>query len=203
MLQLLFFSQLNDLSERRMEEAIRLKEINHKEEDAKDLARQEKERCEAAIMEAECMRECAEREASQRRAAEIKAMRDAKEKEKLENAIVGPMQQYQEITWEEIVSATLSFSEDLRIGMGAYGTVYKCNLHHTTAAVKVLHSKENNNTKQFQQEVWKCSLAIYSFSKLCQSHFWIHFHIVTCRTGQFSFLCQMSFKFCSAINALE
>jgi hypothetical protein len=82
-------------------------------------------------------------------------MHDAKEKEKLEKAIAGSVQQYQEITWEEIVSGTLSFSEELKIGMGAYGTVYKCNLHHTTTAVKVLHSKEDKNSKQFQQEVCK------------------------------------------------
>lgn len=83
----------------------------------------------------------------------MKAMHDAKEIEKLENALVGPVQQYHMFTWEEIVSATSSFSEDLKIGMGGYGTVYKCSFRHTTAAVKVLHSKENRKTKQFQQEV--------------------------------------------------
>jgi hypothetical protein len=108
------------------------------------------------------VRECAEREAFQRRDAEMKADHDAKEKEKLENALFGPVQQYQKITWEEIVSATSSFSEDLKIGMGAYGSVYKCNLHHTTAAVKVLHSKENHKTKQFQQEVNKNYFVMYT-----------------------------------------
>lgn len=145
--------KLNNLSKRRSEEATKLKEINLKEETAKELARQEKERHEAAKKEAAYVRECAEREAFQRRDAEMKADHDAKEKEKLENALFGPVQQYQKITWEEIVSATSSFSEDLKIGMGAYGSVYKCNLHHTTAAVKVLHSKENHKTKQFQQEL--------------------------------------------------
>jgi len=150
-----YFSQLNDLHKRRLEEATRLQEIKHEEEKAWELARQERGRCEAAIQKAECLRECAKREASQRNEAEIKAMHDAKEKEKLEKAIAGSVQQYQEITWEEIVSGTLSFSEELKIGMGAYGTVYKCNLHHTTTAVKVLHSKEEKNSKQFQQEVCK------------------------------------------------
>ncbi|XP_021686952.2 U-box domain-containing protein 35 isoform X2 [Hevea brasiliensis] len=145
--------KLNDLSTRRLEEAIKLKEINFREEKAKELARQEKERSKAALREAEYTRTCAEREASRRQEAELKAMRDAKEKEKLQNALVGPVQQYQKFTWEEIVSATSSFSDDLKIGMGAYGTVYKCSLHHTTAAVKVLHSIENQNSKQFQQEL--------------------------------------------------
>uniref|UniRef100_A0A6P3YXZ7 RING-type E3 ubiquitin transferase n=1 Tax=Ziziphus jujuba TaxID=326968 RepID=A0A6P3YXZ7_ZIZJJ len=145
--------KLNDLNKRRLEEAMRLKEINVKEERAKELAIQEKEKHEAAEKEAQYVRECAEREASLRKEAEMKAMHDAKEKEKLENALLGPVQQYHRFTWEEIVSATSSFSEDLKIGMGGYGTVYKCNIHHTTAAVKVLHSKENHENKQFQQEL--------------------------------------------------
>ncbi|XP_050254423.1 U-box domain-containing protein 35-like isoform X1 [Quercus robur] len=145
--------KLHNLSERRMEEAMKLKEINIKEERAKELARQEKERHEAAKREAEYVRECAEREASQRREAEMKAIHDSKEKKKFENALVGPVQQYHKFTWEEIVSATSSFSEDLKIGMGAYGSVYKCNLHHTTAAVKVLHSEDSHKNKQFLQEL--------------------------------------------------
>ncbi|XP_050224602.1 U-box domain-containing protein 35-like isoform X2 [Mercurialis annua] len=145
--------KLNNLSKRHSEEAIKLKEINVREKEAEELARQEKEKSEAAIREAEYIRECAEREASQREEAELEAIRDAKEKEKLENALSGQVQQYHMFSWEEIVSATSSFSEDLKIGMGAYGTVYKCSLHHTTAAVKVLHSKENPNSKQFLQEL--------------------------------------------------
>lgn len=147
------FDQLNNLNKLRLEKAMKLKEINFKEEVAKELARQEKKRYEAAITEATYVRYCAERESSQRKEAEMKAINDAKEREKLENALVGPVQPYQNITWGEIESATSSFSEELKIGMGAYGAVYKCSLHHTTAAVKVLHSKESHMTKQFQQEV--------------------------------------------------
>ncbi|KAF8110430.1 hypothetical protein N665_0084s0039 [Sinapis alba] len=80
--------------------------------------------------------------------------REAAEKEKLrESSLVAPKLQYQEFTWEEIKTATSSFSEDLKIGKGAYGAVYKCNLRHTFAAVKVLHSLENNLSKQFDQEI--------------------------------------------------
>uniref|UniRef100_A0A5B6YIJ3 RING-type E3 ubiquitin transferase n=1 Tax=Davidia involucrata TaxID=16924 RepID=A0A5B6YIJ3_DAVIN len=145
--------KLNDLHKRRLEEAIKLKEINTKEEEAKKLAVKEKEKYEAVKIQAEYVKECVEREAAERKVAEINALREAREKEKLENALVGPAQQYQKFTWEEIVSSTSSFSDNLRIGMGAYGTVYKCSLHHTTAAVKVLHSKEAHRTKQFQQEL--------------------------------------------------
>ncbi|XP_059666914.1 U-box domain-containing protein 35-like [Cornus florida] len=145
--------KLNDIHKRRLEEAMKLKEISFKEEEAKELAIQEKQKHEAAKKEAGSLKERVERETAERKEAEIKALREAKEKEKLENVLVGPVQQYQKFTWEEIISATSSFSDNLRIGMGAYGTVYKCSLHHTTAAVKVLHSKEAHRNKQFQQEL--------------------------------------------------
>ena len=149
----LLSNQLNDLSKLRLEEADKIKEIKLREEEARELAIKEKEKYEAAKREAEYVRECAEREASQRKEAESRALHDVKEKGKLENALVGPVQSYKEFTWEEIVSATSSFSENLQLGKGAHGTVYRCNLHHTTAAVKVLHSKEGHRTKEFLQEV--------------------------------------------------
>ncbi|KAK6155912.1 hypothetical protein DH2020_010160 [Rehmannia glutinosa] len=145
--------KLNDLHEQRLEETIKLREIRRKEDEAKELAKQEKARYEAAKMEAYYARECVEKEAALKTAAEKKAVRVAKAKEKLESSLVGPVHHYQEFTWEEIASATSSFSNDLRVGMGSYGTVYKCNLRHTTAAVKILHSVAANRTKQFQQEL--------------------------------------------------
>ncbi|XP_042487823.1 U-box domain-containing protein 35-like [Macadamia integrifolia] len=145
--------KLNDLHKRQLEEAVKLKEITSKEEEARELARQEKEKHKEARKEAEYIKKRAEREASQRKQEEIKANRDATEKKKLEKALASPVQPYLIFTWEEIVSATSSFSENLRIGMGAYGTVYKCSLNYTTAAVKVLHSKESRWTKQFEQEL--------------------------------------------------
>ncbi|KAK6131824.1 hypothetical protein DH2020_034442 [Rehmannia glutinosa] len=144
--------KLNDLHEQRLEETIKLREIRRKEDEAKELAKQEKARCEAAKMEAYYARECVEKEAAKNSSRE-KAVRVAKAKEKLESSLVGPVHHYQEFTWEEIASATSSFSNDLRVGMGSYGTVYKCNLRHTTAAVKILHSVAANRTKQFQQEL--------------------------------------------------
>ncbi|GFZ15164.1 U-box domain-containing protein kinase family protein [Actinidia rufa] len=145
--------KVNDLQKCRLEEASKLKEINLKEVEAKELAIQEKVKYEAAKKEVDYVKDCAEREAAQKKAAEIMALHEASEKEKLENALVGPLQQYRKFEWEDIVSATSSFSDNLRIGMGAYGAVYKCSLHHTTAAVKVLHSKEAHRKKQFQQEL--------------------------------------------------
>ncbi|GFY84398.1 U-box domain-containing protein kinase family protein [Actinidia rufa] len=145
--------KVNDLQKRRLDEASKLTEINLKEVESKELAIQEKVKYEAAKREVDHVKDCAEREAAQKKTAEIMALHEANEKEKLENALVGPLQQYRKFEWEDIVSATSSFSDNLRIGMGAYGTVYKCSLHHTTAAVKVLHSKEAHRKKQFQQEL--------------------------------------------------
>ncbi|CAG7909644.1 putative U-box domain-containing protein 53 isoform X1 [Brassica rapa] len=94
-------------------------------------------------------------EQMRRETREVVQKREAREKEdKLkERSLVAPKLQYQEFTWEEIKTATSSFSEDLKIGNGAYGAVYKCKLRHTFAAVKVLHSAESNLSKQFDQEI--------------------------------------------------
>ncbi|XP_074294197.1 U-box domain-containing protein 35-like [Silene latifolia] len=145
--------KLSDLNRLRHEEAVKLKQIKEKEEMTKEIARLEKERFEAAKREAVYARECAQREAFQRREAEIKGARDAKEKEKLKTVLAGPMNQYQTFSWEEIVSATGSFNQKLKIGEGSYGSVYKCKLHHTPVAIKVLHSKEGAKSKQFLQEL--------------------------------------------------
>ncbi|KAK9120851.1 hypothetical protein Syun_018468 [Stephania yunnanensis] len=145
--------RLKKLSEHRMDEVTKLMEISFREEKARELANLEKEKHEAAEREAELVRESAEREASQKRYVELKIKYDAKEIDKLEKALVSQNLHYKKFTWEEIMSATSSFSDDLRIGMGAYGTVYKCNLHHINVAVKVLHAKEAYRTKQFQQEL--------------------------------------------------
>ncbi|CAJ1958629.1 unnamed protein product [Sphenostylis stenocarpa] len=145
--------KLNDLSKRRAEETMKMKEIIAREEKAKELAKLEREKYQEASREAVYLKECAEREAAERKETELKAIRAAKDKEKLEDALSGTMLQYRKFTWDEIVSATSSFSEDLRIGMGAYGIVYKCNLYHTTVAVKVLRTNGNLKSKQFQQEL--------------------------------------------------
>ncbi|XP_047941146.1 U-box domain-containing protein 35 isoform X2 [Salvia hispanica] len=145
--------KLNELQKRHLEEEIHLKLELFKEEEAKELARLEKKRYEDASREAEIVKECAKREAMERKEAEIQVSRQMKEKENLESILNGHFSQYRQYTWEEIISSTSSFSEDLKIGMGAYGTVYKCSFQHTTAAVKVLHAKEGGRVKQFEQEL--------------------------------------------------
>ncbi|EOA12722.1 hypothetical protein CARUB_v10028126mg [Capsella rubella] len=139
-------AQVETLDASRKLNELKFEELKLMEHETKGLAEEETQTFEQKRRE--------EREASQRREVEMKATLEAKAKEKLEEvSLVAPKLQYQEFTWEEIVTATSSFSEDLKIGMGAYGAVYKCNLHHTTAAVKVLHSAESSLSKQFDQEL--------------------------------------------------
>ncbi|XP_019427285.1 PREDICTED: U-box domain-containing protein 35-like [Lupinus angustifolius] len=145
--------KLNELSKKRSEESMKLKEIIAKEEMAKKLANYQRRKYEAAEKEVKYLKECAEREATERKEVELKAIHAAKKKVKLKDALSGSSPQYRKFTWDEIMSATSSFSDDLKIGMGAYGIVYKCSLYHTTVAVKVLHSCGNHKTKQFQQEL--------------------------------------------------
>ena len=150
-----FWLQLTELNQQRFEELENLVELEEMEEEAKDTASNEKLRYKDKMKEAEKVKELMMKEALHRREAEIKAELDAKEKDKLQASLVTPGIQYQHYSWEEIAAATSDFSEDLKIGVGAYGTVYKCNLHHTTGAVKVLHAGETQLSKQFDQEVRK------------------------------------------------
>ncbi|KAG9140761.1 hypothetical protein Leryth_006942, partial [Lithospermum erythrorhizon] len=142
-----------DLEKSRLEKEIKLREISIKEEEAEQLVKQEKEKYENAKREADYAWYSAEKEATLRVKADADASREVKEKETIEDVLAGTFQRYQTFSWDEIVSATSSFSENLKIGMGGYGIVYKCVLRHTTVAVKVLHSKAAHITKQFQQEV--------------------------------------------------
>ncbi|KAK1306143.1 U-box domain-containing protein 52 [Acorus calamus] len=145
--------QLNELSTRHMEEAAKLREISLREEKARELVIREKEKREAAQKEVVAVREYVEREISQRKDLEYNAAHDAEEKRRLENSLKHHNQQCKEFTFDEILSATSSFSHELKIGMGANGTVYKGTFHHMTVAVKVLNSKEDHRTKQFKQEL--------------------------------------------------
>lgn len=145
--------KLNKLHKRHSDEENTLKQVSLKEEELTKLARREKERYEAAKREADFANECAEREAAERKLADVRASRVAREKENLENALMGSFNQYRKFTWEEIISATSTFSDNLKLGNGAYGTVYKGSFHHITAAVKILHAKEASRTKQFLQEL--------------------------------------------------
>ncbi|KAL6629847.1 hypothetical protein ACP70R_029612 [Stipagrostis hirtigluma subsp. patula] len=56
-------------------------------------------------------------------------------------------------TPDDIAKATSHFSDDLKIGEGGYGPVYKATLDNTLVAIKILHSNVTQGLKQFQQEI--------------------------------------------------
>ncbi|KAJ8511120.1 hypothetical protein OPV22_001554 [Ensete ventricosum] len=85
------------------------------------------------------------------------------EKQTPERELACSSEPYMKYNWEEIVDATLSFSDTLKVGVGANGTVYKGIFHHTVAAVKVLHSNEGSGTRQFNQE-------LEVLSRVCHPH---------------------------------
>ncbi|XP_010919905.2 U-box domain-containing protein 35 [Elaeis guineensis] len=145
--------QINELSARCKEEAVKLEEIRTRAKKAEEVAQQEKKRREAAEREAEYARERAEKEALQRKDVEKIIAREADEKKRMEKALSCNGVQFRNYTWEEIESATSSFSDHFKIGLGANGTVYKGSLHHTSVAVKILHSNDSHRTKQFKREL--------------------------------------------------
>ncbi|KAH0900191.1 hypothetical protein HID58_049759 [Brassica napus] len=93
-------NQLTELNQRKYEESEKLMELKEKEELAKDTASKEKQRYEDTMKEAEKVKELMMKEALRRREAEIKAERDAKEKDELQASLVCPGIQYQYYSWD-------------------------------------------------------------------------------------------------------
>nr|CAB3445608.1 unnamed protein product [Digitaria exilis] len=54
---------------------------------------------------------------------------------------------------DDIANATEHFSDELKVGEGGYGPVYKATLDNTLVAVKILYSNITQGLKQFRQEV--------------------------------------------------
>ncbi|MBA0594158.1 hypothetical protein Gorai_011075, partial [Gossypium raimondii] len=117
------------------------------------MAEKEKAKCKAAIEAAEAAKRLAEMEAHRRRQAELKAKKEADEKNRALNALAHNDVRYRKYTIEEIEEATENFEAHNKIGEGGYGPVYKGKLDHTPVAIKVLRPDAAQGKKQFQQEV--------------------------------------------------
>lgn len=114
----------------------------------------DKEDRKKAELEALFVKICAEREAVQRQEAENSVHKEQKKLERMSlECDSREREDFYRYTWQEIEDATSSFSDDLMIGRGSNGTVYKGKFRHTVAAVKVLHSLEGYGIKQLKQEV--------------------------------------------------
>ncbi|XP_031250095.1 U-box domain-containing protein 51-like [Pistacia vera] len=143
----------NELHQWQIEEAQKFEEARQAGEAALAVAEMEKAKCQAAIEAAEKAQRLAEMEAQRRRHAEMKAKREAEEKNRALNALAHNDTRYRRYNIEEIEQATSNFADSMKIGEGGYGPVYKGKLDHTAVAIKVLRPDAAQGKKQFQQEV--------------------------------------------------
>ena len=88
----------------------------------------EKAKCKVAIEAAEASQKLAEMESHRRRQAEMKAKKEAEEKDRALTALAHNDVRYRKYTIEEIDEATEEFSESRKIGEGGYGPVYKASI---------------------------------------------------------------------------
>uniref|UniRef100_A0A5B6Z2D4 RING-type E3 ubiquitin transferase n=1 Tax=Davidia involucrata TaxID=16924 RepID=A0A5B6Z2D4_DAVIN len=142
-----------ELQRWKMGEQQRFEEARLAEEAALAIADKERAKSKAAIEAAEAAQRIAELEAQKRINAEMKALKEAEEKNKVLNTLSKSDVRYRKYTIEEIEAATDFFSQSRKIGEGGYGPVYKCYLDHTPVAVKVLRPDAAQGRSQFQQEV--------------------------------------------------
>ncbi|XP_062233646.1 U-box domain-containing protein 35-like [Phragmites australis] len=139
---------LHKLGIQQIEDEVKLKEIELTEGKVRRLVKEQEREEHKAAREAEFKQRYDETEETQSYNDQ-----EANENETGKKIIGHCFDEYNRYTWEEIQASTSSFSADLMIGKGSYGTVYKAKFHHTVAAVKVLNSPEGCGTQQLQQEL--------------------------------------------------
>lgn len=149
-----------ELQQWKLDEERRLEEARLAEEAAMAIVERERAKSRAALEHAEAAQRIAEMEAQKRISAEMKALKEAEEKRKVLDALSQSDVRYRRYTIEEIEAATERFSDSRKIGEGGYGPVYKCTLHHTPVAIKVLRPDAAQGRSQFQQEVSITSIRI-------------------------------------------
>ncbi|KAH7847345.1 hypothetical protein Vadar_024999 [Vaccinium darrowii] len=142
-----------ELQRWKAEEQQKSEETRLAEESIMAIIKREKEKSKAAIEHAEAAQRIAEMEAQKRINAEMRALKEAEEKNKVLQKLSHSSARYRKYTIEEIEAATHFFSQSRKIGEGGYGPVYKCFLDHTQVAVKVLRPDAAQGRSQFQKEV--------------------------------------------------
>ncbi|XP_034203569.1 U-box domain-containing protein 52-like [Prunus dulcis] len=144
--------EAQELDRWKSEEEHRLNEAHITEEAALALIKKEREKCKAAMEAAEAAQRIAELEAHKRRNAEMKALKEAEERNQATEARAYNLR-YRKYTIEEIEAGTNKFSQTDKVGEGGYGPVYRGELDHTQVAVKILRPGAAQGHSQFQQEV--------------------------------------------------
>jgi hypothetical protein len=128
-------------------------EVHSRINPAIEEVRQGREQQHALEEQTKHFRDFAKQEALKKKNLQLKAAREAASLRDLEKLLEFRSNNHSTFTWEDMESATSSFSEALKIGSGSVGTVYKGKIHHTTVAIKVLNSNDSRITKHFEQEV--------------------------------------------------
>ncbi|KAJ4811815.1 U-box domain-containing protein kinase family protein [Rhynchospora pubera] len=126
------------------------------------------EKYEEVLNELEAAKKEAFQESNKRRRAEMDLLsaHQKRERDDALNKLEENMQALQEMpstvhsnlitnefSYDELVTATRGFSEDLKIGEGNFGIVYRGLLRNTPVAVNVLHWDGMQGTSEFHREV--------------------------------------------------
>ncbi|XWS72207.1 hypothetical protein CRYUN_Cryun02cG0020500 [Craigia yunnanensis] len=141
------------LSSECFEEARRVNAALEREETFRKIAAKEKAKHLQAMEEVDEAKNLLSKEAYERQVAELNAHKESLEKQKIVDALICSGRRYRKYTRDEIEIATDFFSESDVIGQGAYGKVYKCSLHRTPVAVKVLRPDAVDRKEEFLKEV--------------------------------------------------
>ncbi|KHN17687.1 U-box domain-containing protein 34 [Glycine soja] len=124
-----------------------------REEILRKFAAEEKTKYLKVMKELEEAKNKFSKESYERQMAELDVLRESIERQRIVDTLLSNDRRYRKYTMDEIKLATNFFAEDLIIGEGGYGKVYKCNLDHTPVAVKVLHQDAINKKEEFLKEV--------------------------------------------------
>ncbi|XP_029130742.1 U-box domain-containing protein 52 isoform X2 [Cajanus cajan] len=142
-----------ELNQRKLNEERMAEEAKLSKEAAIAMAEKEKAKAKAALEAAEEAIKMVEKEAHRRFHAEMKARREAQEKDRALNQLACKDVRYRKYTITDIEDATQKFNPSLKIGEGGYGPVFKGQLDHTQVAIKLLNPDASHGRRQFQQEV--------------------------------------------------
>ncbi|KAH1119544.1 hypothetical protein AAZX31_17G205300 [Glycine max] len=141
--------EINQWKEERIsEEATKLPK-----EAALEPVEMEKVKAQAALEAAEEAIKMVEKEAQKRFQLEVKARREAQEKDRTLNRLINNDTRYRKYSIKDIEEATQKFSPSLKVGEGGYGPVFRGQLDHTPVAIKILNPEASHGRRQFQQEV--------------------------------------------------
>ncbi|KAG2390127.1 U-box domain-containing protein [Vigna angularis] len=153
-------SKAKEINQRKLDEERIAEVAKLSKEAALALAEKEKVKAKAALEAAEEAIKMVEKEAQRRFNAEMKARREAHEKDRALNQLACRDIRCRKYSISDVEEATHKFSPALKVGEGGYGPVFKGQLDHTQVAIKILNPEATHGRRQFQQEVSKAPMGL-------------------------------------------